>query len=94
MLQQFKIQLQLQTQSCILINTAYTAVLAPLTPQIWGEQDSKSPSIGGFRGRREVTSVVYSFENGCKLLYFLNDKELLAIQSAGSKEREMLTDPG
>jgi hypothetical protein len=29
-------------------------IIAPLTPQLWGEQDtqgSKSPSIGGFRGR-------------------------------------------
>ena len=27
---------------------------APLTPQLWGESDSKSPRIGGFRGRLRI----------------------------------------
>ncbi|MGI0486674.1 glycosyltransferase family 2 protein [Pantanalinema rosaneae CENA516] len=46
-----------------------TAVFAPLASQFWGEQEPTSPRIGGFRDLAELTSVVHSFKNGCKLVY-------------------------
>ncbi|NEP35251.1 glycosyltransferase family 39 protein [Moorena sp. SIO3B2] len=44
----------------------YTANSAPLTPQIWGEIESKSPRIGGFRGLAAKSSEVNSSEKGYK----------------------------
>ncbi|AOY79760.1 glycosyltransferase family 39 protein [Moorena producens JHB] len=44
----------------------YTANSAPLTPQIWGEIESKSPRIGGFRGLAAKGSEVNSSENSYK----------------------------
>ncbi|NEQ57163.1 MAG: exosortase O [Moorea sp. SIO4A1] len=43
-----------------------TASFAPLTPQLWGEIELKSPRIGGFRGLTAKASEVNPSENGCK----------------------------
>lgn len=55
------------------VPVAQLQLFSPPSPQIWGEQDSKSPKFGGFRGLKEFASVVYSFENGCKLLTTLTN---------------------
>ncbi|NEO81546.1 MAG: hypothetical protein F6J99_37145 [Moorea sp. SIO4G3] len=44
----------------------YTANSAPLTPQIWGEMELKSPRIGGFRGLAAKDSEVNSSGKGDK----------------------------
>ena len=38
-------------------------IQAPLAPQTWGEQVSKSPKFGGFRGPEQPLAIPYPLPN-------------------------------
>lgn len=63
-----------------------TAVVAPLTPQTWGEEASKSPKLGGFRGLRAFTNVAHSSDNGCTLV---EQEDANSLAEAGKKGVEI-----